>query len=130
MWRQELELTYGNEITELKNQLASLQNRYDYITQRNTENANLHYTQENKLRTYLTDNYDELQEHADYIASIFDIEITRDVTYSVQMNATVTVAVPVGEDGEEMIIENLYIDANHGDIVIDDYEVCTVRESY
>lgn len=83
-----------------------------------------------RVRDYLTENYDELEGHAESIAEILELELTRDITYSVQMNATVTVSVPVGEDGEEILIENLYIDANHGDIVIDDYEVCTVRESY
>lgn len=130
MWRQELELTYGNEITELKNQLSALQNKYDYVYSQSSSDKNKFYTKENQLRTYLIENYEDLADHAEYIAEIFDIQLSRDVTYSVQMTATVTVSVPLGEDGEDILRDSLYIDANHGDVVIDDYDVEEINEEY
>jgi hypothetical protein len=41
----------------------------------------------------------------------------------------VTVTVKCGEDGEDLITENLYIDSSDGNISIDDYNVDTVYEA-
>lgn len=95
-----------------------------------SKDTTLQYGRINQVKEYLTENYDELEMHADSIAEILNIELSREVTYTVTMTATVTVSVPVGEDGEDILNENLYIDANHGDIVIDTYDVDSVSEEY
>jgi hypothetical protein len=117
-------------LTEQRDNLASQVERLQNANTTYSKDASLQYGKINRVKEYLTENYDELQEHADEIAQILDIELTRDVTYSVQMTATITVSVPVNEDGEEILRDNLYIDANHGDIVIDDYEVENISEAY
>ena len=81
------------------------------------------------VKEYLLDNYDELESHADEIASLLDIELTREVEYSVTMTATVTVTVAPGDDAESIISDNLYIDSNSGSISVDDYEVDYSNES-
>ena len=81
------------------------------------------------VKEYLLDNYDELESHADEIASLLDIELTREVEYSVTMTATVTVTVAPGDDAESIISDNLYIDSNNGNISVDDYEVDYSNES-
>ena len=81
------------------------------------------------VKEYLLDNYDELESHADEIASLLDIELTREVEYTVTMTATVTVTVAPGDDAESLISQNLYIDSNHGNISVDDYEVDYSNES-
>ena len=81
------------------------------------------------VKEYLLDNYDELESHADEIASLLDIELTREVEYSVTMTATVTVTVAPGDDAESIISDNLYIESNSGSISVDDYEVDYSNES-
>jgi len=81
------------------------------------------------VKEYLLDNYDELESHADEIASLLDIELTREVEYTVTMTATVTVTVAPGDDAESIISDNLYIDSNSGSISVDDYEVDYSNES-
>ena len=116
---QELILKKDEQIVRLQNANST------YST-----DANLQYGRINRVKDYLTENYDELEMHADEIANILQIELSREVTYTVTMTATVTVSVPVGEDGEDILNENLYIDANHGDIVIDSYDVDSISEDY
>ena len=81
------------------------------------------------VKEYLLDNYDDLESHADEIATLLDIELTREVEYSVTMTATVTVTVAPGDDAESLISDNLYIDSNNGNISVDDYEVDYSNES-
>jgi predicted RNA-binding Zn-ribbon protein involved in translation (DUF1610 family) len=116
---QELILKKDEQIVRLQNANST------YST-----DANVQYGRINRVKDYLTENYDELEMHADEIANILQIELSREVTYTVTMVATVTVSVPVGEDGEDILNENLYIDANHGDIVIDSYDVDSISEDY
>jgi len=81
------------------------------------------------VKEYLLDNYDELESHADEIASLLDIELTREIEYSVSMTVTVTVTVAPGDDAESLISRNLYVESNDGNISVDDYEVDYVNES-
>jgi hypothetical protein len=90
----------------------------------NTQTANI-----DSVKEYLLENYDELGDHADQIASLLDIELTREVEYTVTMTATVTVTVQPGDDAESLISDNLYIDSNNRNISVDDYEVDYSNES-
>jgi sugar-specific transcriptional regulator TrmB len=90
----------------------------------NTQTSNI-----SSVKDYLIENYEELGDHADEIATMLDIELTREITYSVSMSCSVTVTVKCGEDGEDLITDNLYIDSNGGDISVDDYQVDTVYEA-
>jgi len=81
------------------------------------------------VKEYLIENYDDLGDHADELATLLDIELEREVTYSISMSATVTVTVKMGEDAEDLITENLYIDSSDSNINIDDYNVDTVYEA-
>ena len=90
----------------------------------NTQTANI-----DSVKEYLLENYEDLGNHADEIASLLDIELTREVEYTVTMTATVTVTVAPGDDAESLISDNLYIDSNNGNISVDDYEVDYSNES-
>ena len=81
------------------------------------------------VREYLIDNYDDMEMHADAIAELLDIELTREVEYTVTLSATVTVTVKPGDDAEQIISENLYVDSNGGSVSVDDYEVDYSNES-
>lgn len=81
------------------------------------------------VKEYLIDNYDELEGHADSIAELLDIELTREVQYSVSMSVTVTVSVKPNDDVDSILADNLFVDSNHGDITVDDYTVDYANEA-
>ena len=123
-----LELPNGN-VTEFVDKTA---NDIEYAFRRldnyrsiaNTMTSNIEAVKE-----YLLENYDDLNHHADEIAQLLDIELTREVEYTVTMTATVTVTLTPGDDAESIISDNLYIDSNSGSISVDDYEVDYSNES-
>lgn len=123
-----LELPNGN-VTEFVDKTA---NDIEYAFRRldtyrsiaNTMTSNIEAVKE-----YLLENYEELETHADEIAQLLDIELTREVEYTVTMTATVTVTLTPGDDAESIISDNLYIDSNSGSISVDDYEVDYSNES-
>jgi uncharacterized membrane-anchored protein YhcB (DUF1043 family) len=123
-----LELPNGN-VTEFVERTA---NDIEYAFKRldtyrsiaNTQTSNI-----DSVKEYLLDNYEELETHADEIAQLLDIELTREVEYTVTMTATVTVTLTPGDDAESIISDNLYIDSNSGSISVDDYEVDYSNES-
>jgi hypothetical protein len=75
------------------------------------------------VKEYLIENYDELGGHADSIAELLDIELTREVEYTVTMTATVTVTIKPGDDADSLISDSLYIESNDSNVTVDD---CTV----
>ena len=72
------------------------------------------------------------QETLQSIAEALDIELTRDIefTATIEVSGTVTLNLLEDYDLESEITDALYVDANNGNIVIDDTEVCHVREAY
>jgi hypothetical protein len=72
------------------------------------------------------------QETLQAIAEALGIELTRDVefTATVEVRGTFTLNLLEDCDLETEITDALYVDANNGNIVIDDTEVCNVREAY
>ena len=67
--------------------------------------ADTHATNIESVKEYLIENYDELEDHANQIATMLDIELTREVEYSVSMSATVTITVAMGEDDIDSVYE-------------------------
>ncbi len=76
----------------------------------------------------MSDDQDTLQT----IAEALGIELTRDIefTATVEVKGTITLNLLDDYDLESEITDALYVDANNGNIVIDDTEVCNVREAY
>jgi hypothetical protein len=72
------------------------------------------------------------QETLQSIAEALGIELTRDVefTATLEVRGTITLNILEDYDLETEITDALYADANNGNIVIDDTEVCHVREAY
>jgi hypothetical protein len=73
----------------------------------------------------------EDQETLTSIAEALDIELTRDVefTATVEVSGTITLNLLEDYDLESEITDALYVDAQNGNIVIDEQEVCHVREA-
>jgi phosphoglucomutase len=124
-----LELPAGANLTQFvektANDIEFTYNRLDsYKSIANTMTNNIE-----EAKNYLIENYDDLGHHADEIASLLDIELLREVQYSISMSAVVTVTVAMGVDPEEFISENIYIDSSDSSVNIDEYNVDTVYEA-
>jgi hypothetical protein len=115
-----------------KNEQDTLIKQLEYAKESLYKSVNEDYTKEQRLRTYLTDNYDDLEYHAHDIADIFGIALTKEITYSVFINATISAEVPVEEldSVEDFIRGNLTVDSYNGEISVQDFEIESVKESY
>jgi hypothetical protein len=151
---QELELKYGNEIQELKNQIDNKSMTLNWIendvetTKTYSESdvralayrdksyqtkMNEYYLKESKLRNLLEEEYanSDEQETLAQIAEIFDVPLTKEieVTAYIRVDMTVEIDMIDGEyDLENLITDNLYVDANGGEINVNGYEVTQVEE--
>jgi len=72
------------------------------------------------------------QETLQSIAEALGIELTKDVefTATIEVSGTITLNLLEDYDLESEITDALYVDAQNGNIVIDEQEVCNVREAY
>ena len=80
------------------------------------------------VRDYLIENYDVLDEHADEIARLLDIELTNEVTVDVNVTFSVTMTLPVGieADSVEGHDFNFDITSENSDYEIQDYDTFVV----
>lgn len=117
--------TLKAELDRINSKFESLKLVNDQISARNTTKSNMIEA----VKEYLLDNYDDLEMHADEIASLLDIELTREITYAVSMSVTVTVTLAPGDDADSIITDNLYVDSNNGNIAVDDYTVDYTNEA-
>ena len=129
MYKQEMELRYGNEIIELKNQLnAAIQNVETY-----RQGLNSLQSQINRITDCLTeDNWFGDCEKEEVLTELCDI-IGHEAKKEVYFEATVTVRgrvdVPLGEDYDlHDALSDISVDINNGDVVIDDYDLENAEE--
>ena len=87
---------------------------------------------DNILSSYCQENEDADMELITEIANLFDIRLTKDISFNgtISFSGTVTVDLTEDFDLESLIQENISVDAYSGDIEISDYSVEDVREGY
>jgi len=87
---------------------------------------------DNILSSYCQENEDADMELITEIANLFDIRLTKDISFNgtISFSGTVTVDLTEDFDLENLIQENLSLDAYSGDISISDYSVEDLREDY
>lgn len=76
-----------------------------------------------------SDDQDTLTE----IAEALGIELTKEITWEATIHVSGTMQVSLTDsdyDFEQELNDNLYVDSQHGDIEIGDYEVANVQEAY
>jgi hypothetical protein len=78
-----------------------------------------------QLREYIVENFDDLGEHAEPIAEIFSIDLTKSVEVEVKVTYSLTVTVPLGWTEDE-ISENLRYPEGFES---DDNDMCIESES-
>jgi hypothetical protein len=66
------------------------------------------------------------------IANALDIELTKEINWSATITVSGTMQVSLTEDYdfESELNDNLFVDSQHGDIEIHDYEVSNIEEAY
>ena len=79
--------TESNTCSELGEVTARASRFSEQITQ--------HRVMVAQLREYIVDNFDDLGEHAEPIAEIFSIELTKEVEVSVRVSYSLTLTVPL-----------------------------------
>lgn len=65
------------------------------------------------------------------ICTIIDYNPTKEINFTATINFTGTVSVPAAEAEDfdlNDLLENAYVDINHGDVVIDSYELYDANE--
>jgi hypothetical protein len=109
--------TESNTCSELREVTARASRFSEQITQ--------HRVMVAQLREYLVENFDDLGEHAEPIAEIFSIDLTKSVEVEVKMTYSLTVTVPLGWTEDE-ISENLRYPEGFES---DDNDMCIESES-
>jgi hypothetical protein len=66
------------------------------------------------------------------IAEALDIELTKEISWEATINVSGTIQVSLTDDFdfESELNDNLFVDAQNGDIQVDNYEVANVQEAY
>lgn len=102
----------------------------EYVKENLNASVNKYYTKEQQLRSYLMDNYDELEIHANEIAEMFDIALTKEVEYTAWVRVDMTVEVEVGNefDIEDFISNNLTVDSYGSEVQVTNYEIDRLEE--
>jgi hypothetical protein len=96
--------------------------------------ASMYASQINTVKDIILEAYAESedQETLQAIAEALSIELTKDIqfTATIEVSGTITLDLLEDYDLDSEITDALYVDANNGNIQIDDTEVCHVREAY
>jgi len=106
-----------------------------YNNRRYAEKKNEWYKKESQLRTLLEEVFADSsdQEVLEQIANIFDVPLTKEIEVTAWVNVNMTIEVDMREgeyDVEDMVRNNLTVDAYGGEITINDYDVDRVEEQY
>lgn len=76
-------------------------------------------------------NWTNVQEVAENLCNVIDYQPTKEISFTATMNFTGTISVPASEVEDfdlTSVLEDAYVDINHGDVVIDNYELYDANE--
>ena len=73
-----------------------------------------------KVKEYLVENYDELEDHADEIAELLGITLEKTVEVTFQVEITATISLPIGKDFRDLSEYDFDVELTCND---SDYEV-------
>jgi hypothetical protein len=95
--------------------------RLDALQETNNRNSRA----QDKLKDYLVENFDEIgEEHANEIANIFGIELSKTVEVVFDVTIRATVSIPVNEDVSDLSVYDfdIEISSNESDYEIEESE--------
>lgn len=128
MWRQELDLTYGNQITELQNKNSALQDRIknleDWLSRsQGTISKILEYLTAQGWYNPNTDKEDILRD----LCEILDHEPKQEITIKGTLTFELRYDCPLDEvedfDARYFAQDTLTLDAYNGDVIVDSFDV-------
>jgi hypothetical protein len=100
-----------------------------------TTKQNDWYLKENKLRTFIHDNFENSddQESLTEIAEMFDIPLTKEMEVTIYVRVDAVVEVELGDGSgfdavEQFISDNLTIDSYGSEMSVNNYEITSVEE--
>ena len=139
MWKQELELTYGNRITELENRVSAWQNKaenFERLFEVYREKNNTLQSTINKIIDNLTEDYwfnpnTDRTELLNELCEIIDHTPKKEISFTATMHFSGRIDVDLADYEDfnlEEFLSDAYVDVNHGDVVIDDYELYDANE--
>ena len=119
---QEMELKYGNDITELKNQLSTVTIKYDNLVSELHNHNNKVFLVDNIISSRFEDSDD--QETLKEIAQALGISITKEITWSATVTIQGTMEIDITEeyDLESRVYDELSGELYNYDFSIDDVE--------
>ena len=126
------EVSYPTQkVVEIEYALDQSRRNYKSLT----EQQNAWYLKESKLRTLLNDVFhdSEDQQTLEQIADIFDVPLTKEIEVTAWVNVNMTIEVDMREgeyDIEDLVRNNLTVDAYGGEITVNDFDVDRVEEQY
>ena len=128
MWRQELELTYGNQITELQNEKSALQNRItnleDYLTR--SQGTISKILDKLTVQEWYNPNTDK-EEILSELCEILDHEPKQEIRITGTMTFELRYDCPLDEvedfDARYFAQDTLTLDAYNGDVIVESFDV-------
>ena len=113
------------QVNELKAQLANHQN-CDYWK---AENGRVQSQIIDIIDEIYAGNWTDETDIANSLCQVIDYTPTKEIEFTATMNFTGKIQVPANEDFDlEEILSDAYVDINHGDVVIDSYELYDANE--
>lgn len=117
----------------LQNQINMLQNNL-----KNHQNCDYWKSENGRIQSQIIDVIDSFYENGDdaeyivvQLSNIIDYLPTKEISFTATMNFTGTISIPANEAEDfdlTAALEDAYVDINHGDIVIDSYELYDANE--
>ena len=117
----------------LQNQINMLQNNL-----KSHQNCDYWKNENGRVQSQIIDVIDSFYENGDdaeyivvQLSNIIDYLPTKEISFTATMNFTGTISIPANE-AEDFdltdILSEAYVDINHGDVVIDGYELYDANE--
>jgi len=98
-----------------------------------TETNNRFSRASEKVQEYLTENYDELGDHADEIARLLGIDLTNTIEVEFDVTIKATITIPVGKDASDLSVYDfdIEISSNESEYEIEEFdaEIDRIRDN-
>lgn len=116
-----------SQIDELKSQLSKHSN-CDYWK---AENGRIQSQIIDVIDEIYAGNWSDENDIANSLCQIIDYSPTKEISFTATINFTGTIQIPAAEAEDfdlTAVLEDAYVDINHGDVVIDGYELYDASE--
>lgn len=117
-----------NQVTELSEKLGPNHQNCDYWK---SENGRVQGQIIDVIDEIYKDEWSDVKDIANTLCQIIDYTPTKEISFTATMSFSGRIEIPVSEAEDfdlHAALEDAYVDINHGDIVIDEYELYDANE--